>query len=110
MCYQNTVHVYFWYQNMLFYFRLQQNIILLNFDISDTDISNTMVMSKWFVSRNNFSKKVFYPRYLKVFKQSYLVWDNKVWLYMYLHFEIKLHIQNVNKEQEIILNHKKFIL
>lgn len=69
MCYRNTVHVYFLYQNMFFYFRLQQNIILLNFYISDTDISNTMVMSKWFVSRNNFLKKVFYPRYLKVFKQ-----------------------------------------
>lgn len=61
----------------------------LNLDISKTDISNKMNMWKWFVSPiKTLIFLCFLPsisqilRYLEVFKQSNLVWDNKDWLYM----------------------------
>lgn len=60
--------------------------IQLNFEISNTDISNTIGMFKWFVSTNHLvfsilpsvSKKLWY---LEVFIQSPLVKDKVVWLF-----------------------------
>lgn len=79
--------------------------IQLNFGISNTDISNAMDISKWFVrpkhlNFKNFTLDISNIGYLEVFRQSHLVRDSEVWLcvyiYMYIHVYIGLYIYNVN--------------
>lgn len=67
----------------------------LNFNISETDIMNTVDVSKWIVSPNHLFFKVFYPQYLEYsdilkFLQYHLVWDNKILLYyhIFLHWQM----------------------
>lgn len=59
----------------------------MNIDISNTDVSKTIDLWKGFVRPNQLFLSILHSisrifRYFKVFKQSHLVRDNKVWLYM----------------------------
>lgn len=60
-------------------------LVHLIFNISNTDISNTMDTWKWFVNPNHlffiyFTFDISNTRIFQVFKQSHLAWENGVWL------------------------------
>jgi hypothetical protein len=73
----NNVEIHLDSYILSFFYYIQSKFVILN-----TDISNTMVMSKWYGSPNHLFSKHFSLDISKFFLQSHRVRYNEVWLYM----------------------------